>query len=64
MMIRPTGGQPPAGLSAAWELAHLRANLVFLVTIIYQHGLADHGTCLGENAEGMVTHVVPCQSVF
>jgi hypothetical protein len=28
-MIRPSGGQPPSGLSAAWALATLRAYLVF-----------------------------------
>jgi hypothetical protein len=32
-MIRPSGGQPPAGLSAVLGLATLRAYLVFLVTI-------------------------------
>jgi hypothetical protein len=33
----PTGSQPPAGLSAAWELAAFKAYLVFLVTINYQY---------------------------
>jgi hypothetical protein len=32
-MIRPSGGQPPAGLSAAQGLATLRAYLVFLIII-------------------------------
>jgi hypothetical protein len=30
MILHPLGGQPPAGLSTAWELATLRAYLVFL----------------------------------
>jgi hypothetical protein len=34
-MIRPTGDQPPAGLSAARDLAALGAYLVLLVTINY-----------------------------
>jgi hypothetical protein len=31
----PMGGQPPAGLSATWKFAALKAYLVFLVTINY-----------------------------
>jgi hypothetical protein len=33
IMIRPLGGQPPAGLSATLGLAARRAYLLFLVTI-------------------------------
>jgi hypothetical protein len=40
-MIRPLGGQPRAGLSAAMGLATLRAYLVFLATINYQYSFFD-----------------------
>jgi hypothetical protein len=47
-MIRPSGGQPPAGLSTARGLATLRMYLVFSVTVISNvislHGLPDRGT--------------------
>ena len=36
-MMRPSGGQPPAGLSAAQGLAALRAYLVFLADEIVGH---------------------------
>jgi hypothetical protein len=46
-MIRPSGGQPPANLLAAWGLAALKAYLVDSVLLIskrnFKHISPDHG---------------------
>jgi hypothetical protein len=45
--MHPSDDQPPAGLSATWGLATLRAYLVFYLlsisNVISQHGLPDRG---------------------